>query len=126
MAGWIGQTDALGGRGTPAPRRRRPDGNRTASEQDSPGAALDPSWGPVGSLLKSKDPDLYAHILVQHESMVALERSRKAANAEAQLPDGNRTADCPQCGVTFSPSRGNQRFCTEKCRKQSFRTRNAA
>lgn len=122
MPGWIGQTSTLGGQGSPAPRRRRPDGNRTANE-DTPGAPLEPSWGPVGSLLKKKDPELYQHILAQHESMVALERSRKAADAQAETdPDANRTRNCPQCGVTFSPSRSSQRFCTEKCRKQSFRT----
>jgi protein-arginine kinase activator protein McsA len=87
---------------------------------------VDPSWGPVGSLLQRKDPALYAHLLEQHESMVALERARKAGAAQAALPDGNRTADCPQCGVTFTPQRANQRFCSEKCRKTAFNQRHSA
>jgi hypothetical protein len=120
---WIGQTDALGGRGAPPPRRR-PDANRTRDETPLPGADLDPSWGPVGSLLKSKDPKLYERILAQHESMVALERARKVA--EATQPDANRTRNCRQCGVTFQPARANHQFCTEACRKQSFRLRSAA
>jgi hypothetical protein len=122
---WIGQTDTLGGNGMPP--RRRPDASRTARETPWTGADVDPSWGPVGSLLQKKDPTLYAHILEQHESMIALERARKASAAQAAMaPDGTRTADCAQCGVTFKPNRANQRFCTEKCRKTSFRTRTSA
>jgi hypothetical protein len=119
---WIGQTHTLGGGTGPPPAKRRPDGNRTASETPWTGADVDPSWGPVGSLLKEKDPAEYAHVLEQHESMVMIERARKAGAAQAALPDGNRTADCPQCGVTFTPGRANQRFCTEKCRKGHYRT----
>ena len=121
---WIGQTQTLGGNGSPP--RRRPDASRTASETPWTGKDVDPSWGPVGSLLQREDPALYAHLLEQHESMVALERARKAGAAQAALPDANRTADCPQCGVTFTPTRGSQRYCTEKCRKASFRAKHAA
>ena len=109
------------GTGSPPPRRR-PDASRTASETPWTGKDVDPSYGPVGSLLQKEDPAEYARVFPQHESMVALERARKAGAAQATLPDGNRTADCPQCGVTFTPGRANQRFCTEKCRKAHYRT----
>jgi hypothetical protein len=123
---WIGQTDTLGGRGAPPLRRRRPDANRTRDESSEPGAILDPSWGPAGSLLKSKDPQLYDNVLAQHESMVALERSRKVSEAQADAePDANRTRNCPQCGVAFHPARANHRYCTDVCRKASFRSRAA-
>ena len=127
---WIGQTEALGGHGTPPPRRR-PDASRTRDEPLTPGADLDPSWGPVGSLLKSNDPQEYEHILAQHESMVALERARKAADETrvetrnaVETPNATRT--CLHCGVAFQPARANHRYCTNACRLQSFRSRSAA
>jgi protein-arginine kinase activator protein McsA len=74
-------------------------------------------------LLKAKDPAEYAHVLELHESMLALERARKATAADETR---NETRNCPQCGVTFTPARANHRFCTSKCRLQSFRDRSAA
>jgi hypothetical protein len=66
---------------------------------------------------------LYKQMKALDESMVALERARKAADAQ---PDASRTRDCLRCGVTFEPARANHRFCTEKCRKDAFRTRKPA
>jgi hypothetical protein len=39
-----------------------------------------PSWGPVGSLVRSTlDPASYAHLLALHADMLAIERARKAS-----------------------------------------------
>jgi hypothetical protein len=128
---WIGQTNALGGRGAPPPARRRETRNETRDDTPLPGADLDPSWGPVGSLLKSKDPKLYERVLAQHESMVALERARKGTvetrnETRNANETRNETRTCLQCGVAFQPARANHRYCTNACRLQSFRSRSAA
>ena len=31
------------------------------------------------------------------------------------------TVSCPQCGVFFTPTRKWQRFCSDRCRKLSFK-----
>jgi hypothetical protein len=105
--------------------------NETQRNVEWTGADCDPSWGPVGSLLKEKDPTQYAHILPQHESMLALERSRKLADAqsdaEAETDETHgETRICPQCQVAFQPRFNRHRFCTSRCRLQWFRARKPA
>jgi hypothetical protein len=115
---WIGQTSVLGGNGTPPPRRRPP---QSVTESVTPwtGKDVDPSWGPVGSLLKAKDPELYKHILEQHESMLALERARSESVTQSV------TRTCPGCGVAFTPARANHRYHSQACRQASYRKRAA-
>lgn len=114
---WIGQTQTLGGKGSPS--RRRPSQSVTESVTPWTGADVDPSWGPVGSLLKAKDPEQYAHILAQHESMLALERARESVTESV-------TRVCPGCGVSFQPQRANHQYHSQACRQASYRKRSAA
>lgn len=55
---------------------------------------LDPSWGPVGSLLERLDPDEYLRLLRLDQDAIALERSRRTERAEA-APEPSETAEEP-------------------------------
>jgi hypothetical protein len=59
---WIGQTQALGRKGGPPPRKRRMAQASRPPIQTLPPSDGDPSWGPVGSLLKREHPELYARL----------------------------------------------------------------
>ena len=99
-------------------------------DPDKPaGPVENPTWGPIGSLLRRTDPVLYAHVLAQHEDMVAQERARKAAESVSQSVSPETDSPiriCRGCGVPFEPARRNHYYHSHNCRLSAFRKRSGA
>jgi len=81
----------------------------------------EPSWGPIGSLLQQRDPELYERLLSQDAATFALERQRlRVTDSVTDL------RDCRGCAARFAPARPNHHYCSNSCRQAAYRKRGTA